>query len=303
MNGKCGLGITGALILLAWGTAANSQSILPAGQADEAVGNITAIEGVVNLYREGQLELELVKLADPMLAKDFYETKPKSKLKLLLHGESLLSLGENTRIKISDNILISAQGQHKTVVDVINGTVRARVGRMPTLTIPRLEIRTPTAVVTAQGTYFIVWVSETQYGPTGVVNIGESGKVMVDNIDSAIKGFVDLDQNEYTLIEEGKPPTQASRVDPKLLKDLLNRTEVDDQAAEQIPKGMEAPGSDVSMEKVLPVEAGKTSGDQPPMSGETASYPTTPPIPQQPNLRQTGGIGSTPVSVNLEFPK
>jgi hypothetical protein len=291
-----GLVVTGALILLAWGTTANSQSI-------EAVGNITAVEGIVNLYREGQLELGLVKLTDPTLSKDFYETKPKSKLKLLLHGGSLLSLGENTRIKISDNILISTQGQHKTIVDVLNGTVRTRVGRVSTQPIAKLEIHTPTAVVTAQGSCFIVWVSETQYGSTGVANIGELGKVTVSNIDSAIKGFVELDPNQYTLIEEGKAPTVASRIDAVLLKDLINRTEVGDQAVEQIPVGMEAPGADIPVEKVVPIEAGETSRDRLLISDKAVFYPITPPIPQQPNLRQAGGMGSTPVSVNLEFPK
>jgi hypothetical protein len=285
MREKYVLGIAGPLILLVWGATASGQSIEP-------LGNITAIEGVVNVYHEGQLEVESVKLAGPMMPKDFYETRPKSKLKLLLRGEGLLSLGENTRIKISDNVLVSAQGQHKTIVDLISGTVRARVGKVPAQPVPRLEIRTPTAVITAQGTYFVVWVSEGSNITTGVANIGKSGDVMVGNIDSSVKDFLELGQNQYTQIVEGKPPTPASRIDPKLLKDLLNRTEVDDQTAEQIPRGMEAPGSDISKEKVISIVTGGPSG---------GSFPTTPPIFQQP--RQPAGIGSTPVSVNLEFPK
>lgn len=127
---------------------------------------------------------------------------------------------------------------------------------------------------------------------TGVVNIGKAGKVVVSNIDPAVKGSVELGQNQYTLVENGEPPTPASRISPGMLNGLIRSTDVQDQAVEEIPQGTEAPGSDVSEIVVSSFPSGQTVGGE--MGGQVI-LPTVPPILQQP------GNGA-PISVNGQFP-
>jgi hypothetical protein len=281
-----------ALILLAWRTDDNAQS--------QSIGSVMAVERQADVTHPDRLEVAMVKLGEPVLFKDLYETKAQSRLKLLFEDDSILSLAENTKLKITENIYDPAKSQRSTVIDLVNGSVRALVGKFFGGAGSKFEIHTPTAAAAARGTYFIVWTSkEGGQDPTGVVNIGESGKVVVSNINPAVKGSVELKQNQYTLIDEGKPPIPAALISPSLLKSLVTSTEVKNQVKQEVPKGMEAPGSDVSAEVVTPVTGTPgTKGGGTPTGGETTtpSLPSVPPIVQQPPTNKT------PVNVNVNFP-
>ena len=227
-----------------------------------AIGNVTAVQQEANVMRGGELNVDLVKLGDSVLFKDTYETKAKSKVKLLFEDDSLLSLGENTKIQITENIYDPDRNRRSTVMNLLEGTVRALVGRLFTGEGSRFEIHTRTAVAAARGTYFIVWTPEEDEDQTGVVNIGREGRVAVSNMDSSIEGFVELGPNEYTMIGKGQLPTPPAGIGADLLGELLLATEVKDQVADEVPGGTEAPGADVSGEMLtpLPVVSGPGGG-------------------------------------------
>jgi hypothetical protein len=303
----------GILTLLTWGTGARGESSKP-------IGSVTAVQREANVTHEGRLDVALVKLGESVLFKDFYETKTQAKLKLLFDDDSILSLGENTKLQIAENIYDPAKSQRSTVVNMVNGSVRALVGKVFGGAGSKFEIHTPTAAAAARGTYFIVWTTkEGGHDPTGVVNIGESGKVVVSNINPAIQGSIELGKNQYTLVEENQPPIPATKIDAGLLSNLLASTEVKEQAHQEVPKGMEAPGSDVSGEVSTPPPLGgaavseKTTGGETPAvespfqeagSPTEVTYPSLPPIQQQPSSPppQGGGSGSSPVTVDVNFP-
>jgi len=261
-------------------------------QSSQSIGSVTAVQRQVDVIHPDQSSVAMVKLGESVLFKDTYETKSQSRLKLLFEDDSILSLGENTRLEIAENIYDPAQNRRSTVVKMVNGSVRALVGKIFGGSGSKFEIHTPTAAAAARGTYFIVWTSkEGELDPTGVVNIGESGRVAVSNVDPAVEGSVELDRNQYTLVEEGKPPIPAATISPGLLRGLLASTEARDQTISEVPKGTEAPGSDVSNVVVPPFPSEQPTG------GETVvGAPTVPPIQQQPMTDKT------PVSVNVQFP-
>ncbi|HEX9759070.1 MAG TPA: FecR family protein [Nitrospiria bacterium] len=289
------------------------------GQSSGMIGNVTAVQREAHVIHPGQLNIELVKLGGSVLFKDLYETKKEAKLKLLFEDDSILTLGENSRLEINENIFDPDQGKRSTVLNLVSGSVRALVGKFFGGPDSRFEIHTPTAVAAARGTYFIVWNEKdkkglNEKGLTGIVNIGSKGLVEAKNENSKIKGSVLLGENQYTMVEEGKSPTPAAPIDLKLLGNLLVKTEIKDQVAQEIPKGTEAPGSDVSMETVtsLPGQRGGTQqallqeGDfedsdfSGPVEGEETGIPPTPPIPQVPT--EGGGGGDTHVTVTVDFP-
>lgn len=280
------------------------------GEEIPMIGSVTAIQREANVTHPGELQVEMVKLGESVLFQDLYETKEKAKLKLLFHDDSILSLGENTRLQITENIYDPGQGRRSTVVDMLSGSVRALVGKIFGGPGSRFEIHTSSAVAAARGTYFIVWTFERGGAdPTGVVNIGDSGKVEVKNADSQVVGSVILGRNEFTVVDSGLPPSLPVVIDTAMLNSLLLSTEVKDQAVGEIPKGMDAPGSDVSAESPVPVpltpvkaaRGGAAGGDDRSRlleEGDTIDreYPVVPPILQEPSMN------TTPVNVELVFP-
>ena len=287
---RCIVITLGVLIVLTWGTSSHGQSTKP-------IGHVTAVQREVVVTHPGQLDVVVVNLAGSVLFKDTYETKAKARLKLLFEDDSLLSLGEKTALQITENIFDPTQDRRSTIIDLLNGTVRVLVGKIFTGGDSRFEIHTPTAVAAARGTYFIVWsVTEGGDDPTGIVNIGESGVVEVSNIDPAIEGSVELRQkNRYTIVEQGKLPTPPAMIEPGLLGRLLTSTEVKDQTSDDVPIGLEAPGSDVSAEEVTPLAPQQvTSGVEIATDSPEAIFSTMPDFPQQPPL-------TTPVDVTIDF--
>ena len=268
-------------------------------ETSQTVGSITAIQKEVNVIHPGKLDVEMVSLGGSVLFKDFYETKREAKLKLLFDDDSILTLGENTRLQITENIYNPEEDQRSTVLNLVNGSVRALVGRIFGGAGSKFEIHTPTAAAAARGTYFIVWKDKGENTPTGVVNIGKSGLVEVSNKDQSIPGAVNLQYNQFTMIEIGSPPTAAIQIDLGLLTSLLIRTQVRDQVAKEVPKGMEAPGSDVSTEVIDPSPT-PTSGLVP---LPRQPIPPIPEIHQQPGeMTPDSALGFTSVTVDIDFP-
>jgi len=280
------------IISILWILALSTGPVVLA-QSPQSIGNVTGVQRQVEVIHSGVSGVSVVNLGAAVFHKDVYETKSQAGLKLLFEDDSILTLGEKTKLQITENIYNPNQDRRSTVIEMLNGSVRALIGKVFSGSGSKFEIHTPTAAAAARGTYFIVWTSkEGGKNPSGVVNIGKSGKVVVSNINPDVKGSVELNYNQYTLVEEGKPPTPASGINPGTLNALISSTDVQDQAIEEIPKGSEAPGSDVSAIVATPFPSMQTAGGE---TGGEAILPTVPPILQQP------GNGAS-ASVNVNFP-
>ncbi len=286
------------MLLAAGPISAQEASRQDASRQDaQSIGSVTAVfrESYVTHF-EGREALR-VKLGGSVLFKDLYETRVGAQLKLLLDNDSVLSLGENTRLQITEHIYDPTQKQ--TVIDLFNGMLRSLVGKLIAQG-GRFEIHTPTAVAAVRGTYFVVWTFRNEGGSlvTGVANIGHEGGVAVRNAHSGVEGSVTPGPLQYTLVEEGHPPTLPAQIDPALLTDLIYDTDIRDQVIEEIPSRLEAPGIDVADESVAPVPVPVVSGGTTPFT-----YFSTPPILQPP---AAAGIRlneeRTPVTVNVLFP-
>ena len=188
---------------LALSSAAAALLVFVAGaraESTDTIGTVTAVHREVNVTHAAQMDVASVSLGTSVLFQDLYQTKDFSRVKLLFEDDSILTLGERTSLKITENIYNPAKGQRSTVVDVAQGSVRALVGKLFGGPGSKFEIRSPTAAAAAHGTYFIVWTTgEGNRLITGVLNIGESGTVGVRNIDATVPGSVDLGQNDYKI--------------------------------------------------------------------------------------------------------
>lgn len=262
-----------------------------------SIGNVTAVLREAYVTHPESREALRVKLGESVFFKDLYETRAGAQLKLLLDNDSVLSLGENTRLQITEHIYDPTQ--EETLIDLFHGMVRSLVGKLIAQG-GRFEIHTPTAVAAVRGTYFVVWTFKSEGGGrvTGVANIGHEGGVAVRNVSPDIEGSVTPGPLQYTLVEEGRPPTLPTRIDSGLLTDLVYDTDIRDQVIEEIPSRLEMPGMDVSDESVGPIPVPVASG------GDSApfTYFSVPPINQLPVTGQPPATGLTPVTVNVVFP-
>ena len=262
----------------------------PAQPEAPSIGRVTAVLRDAYVTHVGDQKSSRVQLNESVFFKDTYETKIGAQMRMLLDNDSVLSLGENTRLQITEHLYDPTQNQ--TVIELLNGMLRSLVGKLIAQG-GRFEIHTPTAVAAVRGTYFVVWVLPEEGGKqvTRVANIGTEGAVEVRSLPSSVEGVVTLGPLQSTLVEAGRPPAPPTPIDPSLLIDLIEGTDIRDQVITEIPVLLEMPGIDVADERVTPIpELGR--GPAP------FTYPSTPPVLQPPVV----GVGTTPVTVDVQFP-
>ena len=257
--------------------------------AQQSIGAVTTVKKQVHVTHPGQDQVLLVKSGDGVLFQDTYETEAEARAKLLLADDSLLTLGEKTRLQITEDVYNPAQNRRSASMNLLSGRVRVLVGKIFTGAGSKFEIHTPTAVAAARGTYYIVWLFVQNGLPATGVAVLE-GSVEVSNINGKVLGTVQLGPNQYTIVTGEAPPVNAAPIDPAVLADLLSSTDAPDELKEAIPDDVKQPEPDLlaGLETVPPLVA-------PPSVKEEAGIPGIPPILQQP-------ANKTLVNVKISFP-
>jgi hypothetical protein len=141
-----------------------------------------------------------VKLHGEVLFKDVIQTQSESRTKALFQDDSMLTVGENSRVEIDEYIYNPEKNVRQAVVKLMQGQVRALVSKVFKANGSRFEIHTPSAVAAARGTYFTVWVGN---GQSGIINIGEKGRV---DFTSGGK-TVAVDPGFFSIAHEGQAPS------------------------------------------------------------------------------------------------
>ncbi|MSQ77790.1 MAG: hypothetical protein EXR97_04985 [Nitrospiraceae bacterium] len=123
----------------------------------EDIGIFTAVEGRITVTRPSTGAATAVKLQNSVLFRDTIETDKESRTKALLNDDSILTVGEHSRVEITEHIYDPTRNVRSVVVNLVQGSVRALVGKAFAGSGSKFEIHTPTAVAAARGTYFVVW--------------------------------------------------------------------------------------------------------------------------------------------------
>src|SRR5213594_198891 len=169
--------------------------------SDESIGLFTAVQGAVTVTHPHLVNTLPVNLHDEVLFKDVIQTRTESRTKAFFEDDSILTVGENSRVEITEHIYNPDRNMRRMIVNLAQGRLRALVAKVFKGAGSAFEIHTPTAVVAARGTYFVVWVEN---GVTGIVNIGTSGRV-----DFTSEGrTVTVQPGEYSVAAAGEPPAQ-----------------------------------------------------------------------------------------------
>src|SRR6266581_1565648 len=246
------LGI-GATLAIGWSVGAE-------GLKQQAIGLYMAVIGKVTVAHVGQPAAVPVKLREDVYFKDVIETQASSRAKALFQDDSILTVGENSRVEVSEYIYDPANNQRSTILRLFQGKARALVGKLFAGRGSKFEIHTPTAVATARGTYFVVWieeeagqkmgmnkigtvrpvsdqgleVAELQAGGTGVANIGNSGNVALTSGGQTVV----VPPGNFAFAPPGMPPFAPAIITPTALPGVTSAiagTEVPDVPQPESP--------------------------------------------------------------------
>ncbi len=188
------------LSLIAFPLAFGSSLAVGAESGKNEIGFYTAVMGHADVTHLDEDRVLPVKLHDQVWFKDVIQTQAESRTKALFQDDSMLTVGENSRVEIDEYIYNPEKNVRQAIVKLMQGQVRALVSKVFKANGSRFEIHTPSAVAAARGTYFTVWVEN---GQSGIINIGEKGRV--DFTSGGIT--VAVDPGFFSIAQEGQAPS------------------------------------------------------------------------------------------------
>ena len=169
------------------------------------IGLFIEVQGHVRVSHPGVPRPVPLQLYDAVRIKDVIETQRGSQAKALFYDDSLLTVGEHSRVQITEHLFDPARNKRCLVVKLLWGAVRALVGKEFSGSGSKFEIHTPSAVAAARGTYFVVWADQRS---SGVVNIGDHGRV-----DFTAEGLtVGLAPHQFSFSRAQRLPTRPTAV-------------------------------------------------------------------------------------------
>jgi hypothetical protein len=176
--------------------------------AEKEVGNVRDIHGNANIVRERE-KIDVYK-NESVFRADTVKTLEKSRVKILFVDDSLLMLGENSSVFISEHL---KKGGGESIFNLTDGVLNVIVGKKG------FKVHTPTAISSARGTSFLVWVEN------GKTNMAVTeGRVDFSNADEKVSGKLVIPAGKMSSIESGKPPTPAVIAPPEVIKVLYRQT-------------------------------------------------------------------------------
>ncbi len=222
------------------------------------------VKGSVYIVRDARRNNAVPQMK--LLSMDAVETDKKSRTKLFFMDDSILNLGELSRVEVQEYLYSPEKKRSRSIYRLIDGSLRMVVGRSD------LEIHTPTAVAAARGTKFIVWVEGSGDRMfTGIITLESA--VLVRNIVRGIDGEVTVRKGQMSRVSINRPPEAVRPVDIEIMRQFSDQTTV---LGNTINDRNRTPGK-------LPVRAAEDL------------YMFQPPVSQEP-------VTQTPVSVDVIYP-
>jgi FecR-like protein len=286
--------------------------------AGEAVSTMVAVKGKTFIERDSAERPAKVK--DDVLLIDTVATREAAKAKMLFVDDSVLTLGEKTKVVVKEYVYSKERGG-KSIFNLLDGKMKAVVGKA------KFEVHTPTAVAAARGTVFLIETGIRNGVPfTDVISL-EGEVVVTPKRDSKVPigtergpgsgvatgltvGAESGSGGQGVVVEpgmavtsEGKEITIPSAVAPSVLIAFLAATEsvsfeMPIPSVAELPAPPAVDGGRASSSRgSSPPAAVASVGDPMDVTGSPFSDVGVPPFTQQPVASTT-----TQVGVGVNFP-
>jgi hypothetical protein len=163
-----------------------------------------------------------VKIGTAVNVGDEVRTGRPGRLRLVFQDESVLTIGDDTKIIIDEQTFDPAQGLYSTVIRVLQGKVRSLVSPYYTQAGATYEIETVTAVASVHGTEFVVAYDRVAEMTEAV---GITGTVTVHSqLDRVGRGVL-VNAQELTRVARGQFPTRPQRLDDPIFRQYIEGLE------------------------------------------------------------------------------
>ncbi len=272
--------------------AAVSLVAVPATAA-ESVGRVIALDGNPKVERASGGVIQLQK-EDPVHLGDVVRTG-NGKVKIMFEDGSLMTLAENTGLKITEFLYEPQKQERSSMFDLLGGKIKTLVGSLFS-SEPDFKVRTPTAVAGVRGTHFRVDFD----GDTDVVVF--SGQVDVQDgagntFSLSAGGFVNAGNSGFSGDPVQLSPEELSQKENEVeirLQDMLN-----DQATSKVDNRSQARRAVEITERVPGQGAGGTPGSEnrSPRAGDAGIDPPNPLADQQSVDPKINGNVTIPLSI------
>ena len=242
-------------------------------------GRVIAVKKKVYVIRNENRGDAVAKM--PLLMKDAVETDEKSRTKLFFTDDSILSLGEMSRVEVEEYLYNSEEKKSKSIYRLMDGYLKVVVGRSD------LEIHTPTAVAAARGTKFIVVTGgEGESAYTDIIVL--SGRVDTwCSIRGIGAGMVSVGPGNSNRILMNEPPQDAKQTQASALARVSEPVIV---------------ATDPKVEKlILPARLGPEIITKNTGGGSCTNCPPPPPSPPLPPPPAVLIPPTTPVVIDINF--
>jgi hypothetical protein len=177
--------------------------------ADKTIGSVLKVKKKV--YRIRDRKKLPAKPKMPLALKDSVETGKHARAKLSFRDNSIIILGELTKMDVKKYVSGSLKKKSKSVYMLIDGSLRVIVGRSD------LKIHTLSALVAARGTEFIVWMGKDGGKVfTGVIML--EGETTAESSVPGVKGKETVRRGQMCRIFVNEPPEKPRPIDVKLME-------------------------------------------------------------------------------------
>lgn len=183
----------------------------------QGIGQVIDIDGEVEIGHGN--EWRTAQVGSALSPGDTVRTRDGARLKILLHDETVLSIGPATELAVIDYVIDREASWARALFRLLHGSVSALVSEYYSAPNAGFEIETPNAVGGVRGTEFIV-----SYDPrrqtTEIVAL--SGEVIVHNLNDRYAKGVFVRAAEVTVIVANGRPSRPRRLDDSLLRERID---------------------------------------------------------------------------------
>ena len=190
----------------------------------QEIGTTAEVEGTVELGRAGT-RIPLT-IGTAIHTGDEVRTGQPGRAVFVFDDDSVLVIGDNSRIRIAEHEFQRGGAAIRSIIELVQGRIRALVSGLYGGTDATYEIRTPNALAGVRGTEFV-----TAYDPVAEVTdvVGVSGTVRVASPiapagrgAAAARGVAMVGPHELTTVAQAEPPTP-----PRYIPDTKFRAYLD----------------------------------------------------------------------------
>ena len=181
------------------------------------VGRFTAVEGQVDLLKQGKVPALPARVGDGVEPGDVIRTKSTARARVKFMDDSLVTLAPESRMAVADFVYEADLGQRRAVLRYFKGVIHTLVPRLLNMQEPDFLMETHTAVMRVRGTenYTVLLPNATgAYLIDGLLELRSNNPKVTDT--------VFLKNMEFSTIPLGQPPTLPRPISPAMLQMLKN---------------------------------------------------------------------------------